>query len=320
MSINAYLFYPLALYAFSQTMYQLYMLPNYVEYLKNESPGCYYTNPNKLSLFVGVLFIQICIQFPVMSITRSIFMKILPDKFPVGSKIREEKAEVIGERMYKLFIYSIATIGQFFILKQSKFLHVLLWGDQWDPEYFPNYPCVKIPTMLDDLYVLKISFHSYETLYSIVFMRKRRDFPEYILHHIITLGLVLFSYCTNQLSLGAVVMVTHDFTDCLVSVFKIFSDVVGKTWQYVSVFSMILGWIYFRLWFFQYYVIYKYYTLNSNTEHYVLKNTFYFFFTFICALSVLNWFWFSLMVKGIYSRVFKTSNELLYQMSKEKLN
>jgi len=47
-----------------------------------------------------------------MAITKNIFMKILPrDKFKIGSIEREEKAEVIGERMYKLFIYSIATVG-----------------------------------------------------------------------------------------------------------------------------------------------------------------------------------------------------------------
>jgi len=123
--------------------------------------------------------------------------------------------------------------------------------------------------MLDDLYVLKISFHSYETVYSLIFMRKRRDFPEYILHHIITLGLVLFSYCTNQLSLGAVVMLTHDFTDCLVSIFKIFADVVSKKWQYFTLISMVIGWIYFRLYFFQIHVIHHYYQIHHNSEHYV---------------------------------------------------
>lgn len=101
-------------------------------------------------------------------------------------------------------------------------------GDQVDPQYFNNYPCQKIPNYLDDIYILKLSYHVYELLYTIGFQRDRRDFPEYILHHTLTLVLVLFSYIINFLPIGAVIMLVHDVPDVLISLFKITSDIISS--------------------------------------------------------------------------------------------
>jgi len=156
------------------------------------------------------------------------FMKMLPvEKFPIGSKIRYEKAEMISERMYKLFIYTISSIGIYFVIKRGNFLHTALTGDKENPIYFENYPCVRIPHYLDDVYVLKLSYHLYELCYSVLFHRERRDFPEYILHHVITMVLILFSYSLNMLSMGSVLMFISDFTDLFVCIFKICADVMS---------------------------------------------------------------------------------------------
>lgn len=50
-------------------------------------------------------------------IAKSLFMSMLPEKFPRGSKIRLERAEMMAERVYKLFIYSMTTGSFFFVLK-----------------------------------------------------------------------------------------------------------------------------------------------------------------------------------------------------------
>ena len=50
-------------------------------------------------------------------ISKSLFMSSLPDKFPKGSKLREEKADMMAERVYKFFIYSVTSGGLFFVLK-----------------------------------------------------------------------------------------------------------------------------------------------------------------------------------------------------------
>ena len=176
---------------------------------------------------------------------------------------------MMAERVYKLFIYSVTTGGLFFILKQSNFYHKYLWGDQEDPQYFSNYPCQKVPKYLDDVYVLKLSYHLYELIYSVLFQYNRRDFPEYILHHTLTMVLILFSYSYNFTPIGAVIMIIHDFPDCLVCIFKITADVMSNRVQYAAAACMFFSWIYFRLWFFPYWTIKVYYEQAGHSDHYV---------------------------------------------------
>ena len=58
------------------------------------------------------------------------FLKVLPAaKFPYNTKLREEKAEMIAERMYKIFVYTISSVGILFVLKKGGYLHILLLGD-----------------------------------------------------------------------------------------------------------------------------------------------------------------------------------------------
>eukprot|EP00347_Sterkiella_histriomuscorum_P009355 403341532 len=297
------LFYTLATAAFGWTINQGFELKSYVDYLKIESPECTERNPNMLQLFFGMILIQLCLQYPVQAIAKSLFLSSLPDKFPRGSKIRIEKAEMMSERVYKFFIYAATTGCLFFVLKQSNFLHTYLWGDQADPQYFANYPCQKIPKYLDDIYVIKLAYHTYELVYTLLFQYDRRDFPEYILHHIVTMSLILFSYSVNFLPIGGVIMIIHDLPDCLVCIYKITADVMGPKIQYSAAAAMFLSWIYFRLWFFPYQTIYMYYQQVAHSTHYVISNVFWIIFVFLCFLEILHLFWFHLMIKGIINRL-----------------
>ena len=92
-----------------------------------------------------------------------------------------------------------------------------------------------------------------------MFHRDRRDFPEYILHHIITLVLVGFSYSINILTIGAVIMFITDFTDCFVSLFKITADITSNKIQYTAGGVMLVTWIYMRVWFFPIYLMWEWY-------------------------------------------------------------
>lgn len=57
------------------------------------------------------------------------FMKVLPDdKFPQGSSFREAKAEVSGDKLFKLLVYTLKTVALYIILKDSPFLHKMMFG------------------------------------------------------------------------------------------------------------------------------------------------------------------------------------------------
>ena len=201
-------------------------------------------------------------------VARALFLRILPEKkFPFGSKVREDKAEMIAERMYKLFVYTISSIGILFVLKKGGFLHVLLLGDQEDPQYYPNYPCTKMPSFLDDIYVLKLTYHLYELIYTLIYFRNRRDFPEYILHHIITMVLIVFSYSLNLLTLGSVLMLLTDTTDWFVCLFKLTVDITQRKVENTTYCLMLISWVYLRIWFFPCHIMEAWRAQTSTNSH-----------------------------------------------------
>lgn len=186
-------------------------------------------------------------------------MSLPQKKFPHGTKMREQKAELLAERVFKFFIHLGTTIMLFWVLKNSNFLQKNLLGDHENIAYFKNYPCQKIPNFMDDLYIIKLSYHLYEQMYTLIFQRERRDFPEIMLHHFLTLVLILFSYSVNFMPMGAVVMLIHDVTDLVVSVFKLCVDICSHTVQFCVYGVMFVSWIYFRLYIFPVYIIQQYY-------------------------------------------------------------
>lgn len=166
---------------------------------------------------------------------------------------------MLSERVHKLFIYTVTTLMLFYILKNSDFLHVYLQGNKPNPNYFNNYPCTKLPNYLDDFYVMKLAYHGYEMVYTLLFQRHRRDFPEYILHHTVTLFLISFSYSLNFLNIGAVIMLLHDYSDIILSIFKLTVDTTSAIVQYIAYAIMLSNWIFTRHYFFVVWIIKAYY-------------------------------------------------------------
>ena len=104
-----------------------------------------------------------------------------------------------------------------------------LLGDKTgDMVYFKNYPCQPVPQYFDNLYVFKYGYHFYELVNTALFGRGGRDFPEYILHHLVTIALIAVSYSTNSLPIGGAVLVVHDFTDVFISLFKLVADIASS--------------------------------------------------------------------------------------------
>jgi len=118
--------------------------------------------------------------------------------------------------------------------------------------------------MMDNFYVFKLSYHLYELGYTIMFDRNRHDFPEYVLHHFLTFTLIYFSYVVNYLPVGAAVMILHDVTDFTVSIFKMLVDITPAYCEVSAYILMVTSWVYFRLWYFPFFVIARIYEESQD--------------------------------------------------------
>lgn len=154
--------------------------------------------------------------------------------------------------------------------------------------------------------MFKLSYHLYELFYTLFLHRARPDFPEYVLHHLMTFSLIFFSYSLNKLPIGAAVMILHDLTDLNVTIFKLTVDITPVFVQALFYGSMIVSWVYFRLWYFPVHVIYRLHEecyeegKPCPNMQYPTLNMLY---AFMCGLFLLHIFWFYLMVKGFFKRL-----------------
>lgn len=264
------------------------------------------SNPNSLTIFFVTISVLFLVKSPVEKVSAAFFKRILPaHKFP-SEEQRHSKAEMIGERCFKLIInfFCMASLFKLMSGNDCDFMDVRVGGSVQRPLYYDNYPCQVIPRHLEEFYLFKISYHLYELGYTILKQRNRPDFPEYMLHHLMTWSLIFFSYSLNMLPIGAAVMILHDITDLTVTIFKITVDVTHIAIQMSSYVFMLATWIYFRLWYFPGYVIGRLYEecyvqLTCKNINYSVLNM---LFAFLSGLACLHVFWFYLMVKGFMRR------------------
>ena len=260
MQLKDYLFYSILAPASAVGMYTVYQLHGISKQLKNDHPECTKSNPHALELFIGTWITLFCMMWPVTTIAYSMFMRALPvDKYQIGSKVRAERADFTSHKVFSLFIYIGSSLALFFVLKRSTFLDTRLWGDNPKPQYLTNYPCTVIPNYLEDIFIVKLAYHSYDLVATVLFHRNRKDFSEFILHHVVTVCLILFAYYSNLIPIGSVIMLIHDVPDVFVALLKSTVDISSHGTAYTTWFLMAGSWFYFRLYLLPFYVIYPYY-------------------------------------------------------------
>ncbi len=213
---------------------------------------------------------------------------------------------MLGERVFKITM-NVSFVGLLYFImlgEDCNFLDVRLGGRTEHPLFFNNHPCQKLPSGLENFYILKLSYHCYELLHTTIFDRKRADFPEYMLHHFLTFTLILFSYVVNYLPVGAAVMILHDVTDLTVSLYKLSSDVSPMLIEVFAYLTMVVSWVYVRLWYFPMHVINRIFEEVAEWNTGTYNASLAFMLTgFLCMLFFLHCFWFYLMVKGLLKRI-----------------
>jgi len=260
LSFKTMFLYPGIILSAGWTMLNIVRIIAYVNQLKIERPECTASNPNK-ELIMGITMVALfMLKERIEGFSTKLFDRYLPEgKFPLGSDARKSKSNMLGERIFKWIIslFCIGSLYKIMLQDDCDFLDVRVGGRIQRPLYYNNYPCQKIPAYLDGFYVFKLTYHLYELGYTILKQRSRSDFPEYVLHHLMTWSLIFFSYSLNMLPIGAAVMILHDLTDFAVTMFKITIDVTPFFVQVSFYISMIVSWVYLRLWYFPVHVIYR---------------------------------------------------------------
>lgn len=307
MDVKNFFFYPLIAASLCWAFISILKVQEHQDFLKMEYPECTLKNENRELVFFVTMIVLAIGKHPLENSSKNLFIKIITEKrFPLNSEARRSKAQMMGERVFKVTV-NIMFLGVLYKIMSGEdcdFFDTRVGGRMDHPLYFNNHPCQKIPKFLDSFYIVKIAYHCYELISTMMFDMKRPDFPEYMLHHFLTFALILFSYSVNYLPIGAAVMFLHDVTDLTTTIFKLVCDVTPDLIQILAYLSMTIGWAYFRLWYFPFHVIGRIFeeivTFNEKTFNLNLARM---LTTFLVFLFMMHIFWFYLMIKGGIKRM-----------------
>ncbi|KAF9439164.1 sphingosine N-acyltransferase lag1 [Entomortierella beljakovae] len=129
-------------------------------------------------------------------------------------KLREGKILRFAEQGW-LVLYDgcMWTFGFYLLYKSSYFTDTTY--------YWRDYPNMQVEATMKWYYLVQLGFWFQQICLALLGIEKRRkDFAEFMIHHVITCLLVGFSYIMNFTSIGHAVFCTMDFSDIVLAVCK----------------------------------------------------------------------------------------------------
>ncbi|KAM6918479.1 ceramide synthase 2-like [Xenentodon cancila] len=169
----------------------------------------------------------------------------------------------------------------------------------WDHrECWRQYPVQPMERAHFWYYMLELGFYG-SLLLRISVDIKRKDFKEQVIHHLATMFLLSFSYCSNYIRIGTLVLLLHDSSDILLESAKMFNYGTGWRKTCDSLF-LLFSVVFFvtRLVIFPCKIIRT--TLLLSMEMFEPFPGYYFFNVLLMVLQVLHVFWAGLILRMVH--------------------
>uniref|UniRef100_A0A3Q3W8H0 Uncharacterized protein n=1 Tax=Mola mola TaxID=94237 RepID=A0A3Q3W8H0_MOLML len=150
-------------------------------------------------------------------------------------------------------------------------------------------------------YTLEMGFYV-SLLLSLSFDVRRKDFKEQVIHHTATLTLLSFSWISNYIRIGTLVMAVHDCSDILLEGAKVFN--YAKWHQTANAMFVVFTVLFMatRLIIFPFWLIHC--TLVYPLEDYAPFFGYYFFNVMLSVLQMLHIYWAFLISRMLYKFIF----------------
>ncbi|KAI1698125.1 TLC domain-containing protein [Ditylenchus destructor] len=129
---------------------------------------------------------------------------------PITNNLARRKKML--ENLWRLVAYIGIVVYGLVVLGDKSWLYDLR-------QCWMNYPKHPVDSILWWYYMLQTAFY-YSLLYSCAFDVRRSDFVEMCIHHVVTIGLLSFSWATNFVRVGTLVLLLHDISDVVLEMVK----------------------------------------------------------------------------------------------------
>jgi hypothetical protein len=193
---------------------------------------------------------------------------------------------------FKSLFFFLMVLYEYWVLSGRDFLPPVLIGsgsadNLWTTSGFT-------PTSdLVNLYMVNLGYHMHSAFFHLFLVKRRSDFHEMVLHHVVTLWLIVLSYVENQTRIGSVIMFMNDLPDIFVYLTKVFGETEYVNTSLVSYLSLVVTFFHFRIVSFEFSVFPSLLRdgLNKGIEKYAI------YIVLLLVLHGLQLYWFSLIVK-----------------------
>lgn len=131
---------------------------------------------------------------------------------PISSNIGLTKinAEKFPESVWKLIVHTRLWLYTF---------NLLIYPGKY-PYFYQPETCwqdwslgMVVPADIQWIYLLETSFYTHSAYASLRMDHKRKDTIAMVIHHVVTLSLLILSYCTSYYRMGLLVLILMDITD-----------------------------------------------------------------------------------------------------------
>ena len=159
-------------------------------------------------------------------------------------------------------------------------------------------------------YRLAIGYHGHRAIYGLFWEKKRVDYFAYVLHHWVTVLLIVGSWCVGLSQFGVIVLGLHDSADVFLSSSKTCSYNHYRVGVIISFSLFTLSWIFCRLTLFPLKVIYPTLKYRSSFDCHPL---FMLFVSLLFILLFLHIYWGKHILGYLYFMITKPrGNECMH--------
>jgi ceramide synthetase len=234
----------------------IFLIPLFLSFLREfnnyvtsyKSNNLAYPWPEYSDLFKSVLvsIIILTLSFVFGKVFVPVGEKFISKRYK--GKDRVFKVHKFVDCVFKGMYYVFASAFGYYTVRNEGFLPPFLGGKGDSSNMFQGYPYQKFNDLdlLKTYLQIQLGYHIYSLIIHIV-REAKNDFIEMLLHHLMTVSLVALAYMMNYLSVSALVLLCHDFSDVFGYFMRITVDTDYKKVIIFAYASLLLSWFYMRL-------------------------------------------------------------------------
>lgn len=196
--------------------------------------------------------------------------------------------------LYKVLYYILATFIGYIILKDMNIMPKELFVFKGDianisAKVFPDYLFFERSFSFDFYYLMGISFVITDLIWLLFLYDAQSDFYMMLLHHTLTVYLIVFSYLFNLSEVGVLVFYLHDLTDIFVYTCRLSLNLTIPTkFKIIPAILLFVVWLYARIYLYGIYLfhVYRLFTIvDPNNIHGKIL------LSYASVLFLMNVFW-----------------------------